>query len=109
MASEKVLEFMASKPRLKRLAACFSRFGSALSHGMWSETVGVALRQLGDDGAILDLVEDVARLALAGEAGKARAAGADAPGGHGDGEGRDLGLDRVDVDAAAVEALAQVS
>jgi hypothetical protein len=33
---------MASKPRPKREAACFSRFASALSHGMCSETVGVA-------------------------------------------------------------------
>ncbi|MCY1311788.1 hypothetical protein D9M70_621360 [compost metagenome] len=42
MASENVFEFMASKPRMKRLAACFKRFGSALSHGMWSEMVFVA-------------------------------------------------------------------
>ena len=81
---------MASKPRPKREAACFSRFGSALSQGMCSETVGVARRQLLDDGAILDLVEDVARLAGAREAGKARAAGADAPGRDGDMEGGDL-------------------
>src|SRR5690606_31338591 len=65
------------------------------------------LRQLRDDGAILDLVENIARLALAGEAGKAGAAGADAPGGHGHGKSGDLVLDGVDGDAAPVEALAQ--
>ncbi len=36
-------------------------------------------RQLVDDGAVVQLVEDVARLAAAGKPGKARAAGADAP------------------------------
>ena len=46
-----------------------------------------------DDGAVVELVEDVARLARPGEAREAGAAGADAPGGHGDAEGRDLGLD----------------
>ena len=64
-------------------------------------------RQLLDDGAILDLVEDVARLAGAGKAREARAAGADAPGRDGDMEGRDLVADRIDRDAAAVELLAE--
>ncbi|MNL82770.1 hypothetical protein D3C87_2102350 [compost metagenome] len=60
------------------------------------------LGQLGDDGAIFDLVEDVARFAGARELGKARAAGADAPGGDGYGEFCDLGFDGVDADAATV-------
>ncbi|MNL86202.1 hypothetical protein D3C87_2148180 [compost metagenome] len=64
------------------------------------------LRELGDDGAILDLVEDVARLALAGEAGKARATSADAPRGHCHRKRGDLGLDLVNGDTAPVEALA---
>ena len=63
--------------------------------------------QLMDDGAIVELVEDVARLADAGEAGEARAAGADAPGRHGDREGGGLGLDLVDVDVAAAENVAR--
>ncbi|MET4688785.1 hypothetical protein ABIA13_003230 [Sinorhizobium fredii] len=64
-------------------------------------------RQLLDDAAIFELVEDVARLAQAGKAGKARAAGADSPGGNGDAIGGDLLLDGVDVDAAAREPLAE--
>ena len=63
--------------------------------------------QLVDDGAVAELVEDVARLAGAGEAREARAAGADAPGRHRDGEGGDPGLHRLDVDAAAVELRAE--
>ncbi len=65
------------------------------------------LRQLMDDGAIVELVEDAARLAGAGEAGKARAAGADAPGGNGDEEFGDLLGDRLDIDAAAGKCRAQ--
>ncbi|MCY1294693.1 hypothetical protein D9M68_577680 [compost metagenome] len=61
--------------------------------------------QLLDDGAILELVEDIAWLPLAGETGKARAAGADTPGGDGDAIGGDLALDLVNVDPAAVESL----
>jgi hypothetical protein len=60
-----------------------------------------------DDGAVGELVEDVAGLARAGEAGEAGAAGADAPGRDGDGEAGDAGLDRVDVDAAVGEAVAE--
>ena len=57
-------------------------------------------RELVDRRAILELVENVARLAGAGKAGEARAAGADAPGRDGDGEGGDLRRDRLDVEAA---------
>jgi hypothetical protein len=60
-----------------------------------------------DDGAVVELVEDVARLTGAGEASKARAAGADAPGWDGNAERQDLGFDRFYVDAAAVELLAE--
>ncbi len=60
-----------------------------------------------DDTAIVQLLEDVARLADAGEAGEARAAGPDAPGGDRDVEGSDLLRDAFDVDTAARELLAQ--
>ena len=63
--------------------------------------------QLMDDGAIVELVEDVARLADAGEAREARAAGADAPGRHGDRERGGLRLHLVDVDVAAAEHVAE--
>ena len=60
-------------------------------------------RELLDRRAVLELVEHVARLAGAGKAGEARAAGADAPGRHGDAEGGDLGGDRLDVEPAPRE------
>ncbi len=60
-----------------------------------------------DRRAVLELVEDAARLARAGEAREARAARADAPGRNGDGEGGRLGGDRLDVDAAALEPPAE--
>lgn len=65
-------------------------------------------RQFLNDGAVLQLVIDIARLAIAGEAGEARAAGADTPGGHGDRIGRDLGLHRIDIDAAAGKLCAEM-
>ncbi len=53
--------------------------------------------------AVLELLEDVARLAGAGEAREARAAGAHAPGGHGHAEGL-RPLDEVlDLDAAPAQ------
>ncbi len=60
-----------------------------------------------DHTAIVELLQHVARLADAGEAREARAAGADAPGRDGDVEGGDLLGDAVDVDAAARQLLAQ--
>src|SRR6478752_371080 len=63
--------------------------------------------QLLDDRAILEPVEDVARFALAGEAGKARAAGADTPGRDGNTVGGDLPFDLVDRDAAPAEPFAE--
>ena len=59
-----------------------------------------------DDGAVVQLVEDVARLALAREAGEARAAGADAPGGDGDGERGGARFDHGNIGAAAGQSLA---
>ena len=60
-----------------------------------------------DRGAILELVEDAARLPRARETREARPARADAPGRNGDGEGGSLGGYRVDVDAAALEPPAE--
>ena len=107
MASEKVLEFIASKPRPKRRRRLLQPLRIGLVPRNMQRDGGRGARQLLDDGAILDLVEDVARLAAAGKAREARAAGADAPGGDGDAERRDLVADRVDVDAAPVELLAE--
>jgi len=58
--------------------------------------------ELMDGRAILELVEDSARLAGAGKTREARPARADAPGRDGDRECGRLGGDRVDVDAAAL-------
>ena len=64
-------------------------------------------RQLLDGRAILELVEDPARFADAGEAGEARAAGADGPRRRGDGESRDFFGDRLDVQAAPLKLSAE--
>ena len=101
------MEFIASKPRPKREAACFSRFGSALSQGMCSDTVGVARVSCWMT-AQSSILSNTSRGSPGpGEAGKARAAGADAPGRDGDVEGADLVDDGVDGDAAADELLAE--
>jgi hypothetical protein len=58
--------------------------------------------------AVVELLEHAPRLAGPGEAGEARAAGADAPGRHGDAErGRALGQ-ALDVDAAPGELSSEV-
>ncbi len=64
-------------------------------------------RELVNDGAILELVEDVAWLALAGEAGETRPTGAYPPGRGGDTECGDLVADGVYGDAAPVQMLAE--
>ena len=61
-------------------------------------------RQLMDGCAILELVDNAARFALARKAGEARAARADPPRRNGDGESGDFGGDRLDVEAAALQA-----
>ena len=63
--------------------------------------------ELVDRRAVLELVEDAARLARTGKPGETRAAGPDAPGRHGDGEGRDPGGHRVDVEPPRLEAAAE--
>jgi hypothetical protein len=63
--------------------------------------------QLLDRGAVLELVEHVARLADAGEAGEARAAGADAPARNRDAEAGDRLGDGLDVGAGAPQLAAQ--
>ncbi|MNE47336.1 hypothetical protein D3C80_1417390 [compost metagenome] len=63
--------------------------------------------QLVDDSAIIQLVENTARLARAGKTGKAGAAGANAPGRHGDEKLRDLGRDCVDIDIATGQLVAK--
>ncbi len=60
-----------------------------------------------DHPAVVELVEDAARLAAAREAREAGAAGADAPRGHRHPERRDLGLDPVDVEPPPVELFAE--
>src|SRR5580704_11339319 len=57
---------------------------------------GCRTRQLLYHCAIVELVEDMARLAGAGKAGETRAARSDAPGRQGDAEGSDLFRDLVD-------------
>ncbi|KAE8236212.1 hypothetical protein A4X03_0g9517 [Tilletia caries] len=64
-------------------------------------------RQLLNDAAIVELVEDVARLSLPRKAGKAGTTGPDAPGRDGDGEFGNLGDDLANVDAIASELLAE--
>ena len=60
-----------------------------------------------DGRAILELVENAARLARAGKPRKARAPGADAPGRDRDREGGDFYRDRRDIDAAALQTPAK--
>ena len=60
-----------------------------------------------DHRAVVELAENAAWLAATGEAGKARAARADAPGRHGDREGADRLGDGLDVDVAARERALQ--
>ena len=62
---------------------------------------GRAAHQLVDHAAVLQLVEHIARLALAGEAGEARAAGAHAPAGHGHGELGYVGFQHIDIHTPA--------
>ncbi len=69
--------------------------------------LGRGARELLDHAAVLELVEDVARLAGAREACEPRAAGADAPARDRDAEARHLLAHPLDVDVAAREALAQ--
>ena len=107
-ASEKVLEFIASKPSPKRARRLLQPVRVGLVPRDMQRHGRRRARQLVDDRAVVELVEDVARLAGAGEAREARAAGADAPGRHGHVERRDLVADRVDRDAAPRELLAEV-
>ena len=62
--------------------------------------------QLLDDGAVLQLLVDVGRLAGDRELGEARAAAPRAPGRHGDREAGHPVLDRIDGDALALELAA---
>src|SRR5262249_11403324 len=64
-------------------------------------------RELLDHAAIVELVEDVARLAGAGEARESRAAGAHAPGRNRDAELADARGDALDVDIAPPQLAAE--
>ena len=66
-----------------------------------------AARQLLDDCTVVELVENIARLACAGKAGEARAARSHAPARDRHLELRGLLLDLVDLDTAAGEGLAE--
>ncbi len=59
--------------------------------------------QLVDDGAIIELIENAARLARAGKTGKTGATGTNAPGGHGDEKFRHLGGDGIDINVATAK------
>ena len=71
---------MASKLRPSFVAFCFSPLTSrTLSQGMWTETVGVDCASWLMTAQSSSFVEDVTRLAGAGKAREARAAGAHRP------------------------------
>ena len=89
------------------MAACFSRFGSALSHGMCSETVGVARVSCWMT-AQSSILSKMSR----GSPGPGKRAKRVPPvptpqDGTATCEGRDLVADGLDLDAAAVELLAE--
>ena len=93
--------------KAERIALCLQLLGVGLVPGNMQRDGRGCLCQLVDDGAVVELVEDAARLAEARKAGKARAAGAHAPGWDGDEELGNLCGDRLDVDAAARKICAE--
>jgi hypothetical protein len=98
-----VFEFMESmKSPLEWAAARSSAAFSGLSQGMCSEIPGVAGL------AVLQLLEDVARLPGAGEAREARSSRTHPPAGHRHPEGAGPVHQVLDVQAPAVEDPAQV-
>ncbi len=76
------MEFIASKPRPSASPLALNAPGSRLVPRDMQRNGRRRSGQLMNDGAVVQLVEDAARLAGAGKAGEARATRADAPGGN---------------------------
>jgi hypothetical protein len=93
---------------IQTVSACEPR---ALPISMHSRLCSIACRRVAASvwESEPNLFENVARLADAGKAGEARAAGPDAPGWNGDVKGGDLPGHAVDIDATPRKLLAQRS
>ena len=90
-----------------RIGMGLQMFGIGLVPWDMQRHIGCCPRQLLDHRAIVELVEDAARLAYARKACKACSARANTPRGYGDEKFRDLAGDRVDVDVAPRKMRAQ--